>query len=155
IHDGAQQQLVAMAVKLRLANQLTAKDPERARELLEELGGELTQALGDLRDLARGIYPPLLSDQGLGAAVEGQGRKAPFAVTVACDAPRRYPQEIEAAVYFCCLEALQNASKYSEAAHLTISLELGDELLAFRVADDGRGFDPASTPPGSGLTNMA
>jgi signal transduction histidine kinase len=76
IHDGAQQQLVAMAVKLRLANQLTAKDPERARGLMDDLGSELTQAMSDLRDLARGIYPPLLSDRGLVAALDAQARKA-------------------------------------------------------------------------------
>ncbi len=154
IHDGAQQQLVALAIKLRLANQLMAKDPERARQLLDELGGEMTQALGDLRDLARGIYPPLLSDQGLVAALDARARAAPFPVSVDSGGIRRYPQDVEAAVYFCCLEALQNATKYSEASSLTITLDCGEDWLSFEVIDDGRGFDPATVPTGSGLTNM-
>jgi signal transduction histidine kinase len=155
IHDGAQQQLVAMAVKLRLANQLTAKDPERARELLDDLGTELTQAMNDLRDLARGIYPPLLSDRGLVAALDAQARKAPFSVTIEAGSVPRYSQDIEAAVYFCCLEALQNASKYAAATSVRIDLECTEDRLTFRVTDDGRGFDPASSPQGSGLLNMA
>jgi signal transduction histidine kinase len=155
IHDGAQQQLVAMAVKLRLANQLAAKDPERAQGLLDELAHELTQALEDLRDLARGIYPPLLADQGLVAALEGQARKASFPVEVDSGGVRRYPQEVEAAVYFCCLEAMQNAAKHAGGAAMTITLDCGEDWLSFEVVDRGPGFDPATVPRGSGLTNMA
>jgi signal transduction histidine kinase len=155
IHDGAQQQLVAMAVKLRLANQLAGKDPERSQQLLDDLGGEMVQALDDLRDLARGIYPPLLSDQGLVAALEAQARKAQFPVSVDSGGVRRYPQEVEAAVYFCCLEAMQNAGKYADGAAMTIALDCGDEWLSFEAGDGGPGFDPATVPAGSGLTNMA
>ena len=84
--------------------------------MLAELQTESTQALEDLRDLARGIYPPLLADKGLGAALEAQARKAAVPVTVETDGVGRYPQEMEAAVYFCCLEALQNVAKYAEAS---------------------------------------
>src|SRR5207302_6690668 len=110
IHDGAQQQLVALAVKVRLARQLGAKDPARANELLEQTETELSQALADVRDLARGIYPPLLADRGLVAALEGQARRSAVPVQIEAEGMSRYPQDREAAVYFCCLEALQNVA---------------------------------------------
>jgi signal transduction histidine kinase len=154
IHNGAQQQLVAMAVKLRLANTLTERDPAKARAMLTELETDMTDAMEDLRDLARGIYPPLLADQGLVAALQAQGRKSPIPVRVEAEQVGRYAQEIEAAVYFCCLEALQNAAKYSSAGEVRIRLTGAGEEIAFEVRDDGRGFDPATTPRGAGLTNM-
>jgi signal transduction histidine kinase len=155
IHDGAQQQLVALSVKLRLLGQLTDHDPEKAKALATELQAESADALENLRDLARGIYPPLLADQGLAAALESQARKAAVPVTVESDGVGRYAQEIEAAVYFCCLEALQNIAKYAEARAAIIRLSNGAETLTFEVADDGRGFDPASTGYGTGLQGMA
>jgi signal transduction histidine kinase len=155
IHDGAQQQLVALAVKLRLAESLTERDPARARELIAQVTGETQSALEDLRDLARGIYPPLLADQGLAAALEAQARKSAVAVTVEPDGVGRYPQEVEAAVYFCVLEALQNVAKYAQASAARVRLAAADGELRFEVADDGAGFDPANTPRGSGLINMA
>src|SRR5437870_2594498 len=115
IHDGAQQQLVALAVKIRLARALSAKDPQKGNDLLSQAEAETTEALEDLRDLARGIYPPLLADQGLAAALRSQAQKAPIPVQVEADRIGRYPQEAEAAVYFCCLEALQNTAKYAGA----------------------------------------
>ena len=153
IHDGAQQQLVALAVKLRLAEGMVARDPERARTLLGELQAETTSTLEDLRDLARGIYPPLLADQGLVAALQAQARKAPVPVAVRHDGVDRFPREVEAAVYFCALEALQNIAKYAEADRVEIGLERADGVLRFVVRDDGVGFDTAA-PGGSGLTNM-
>jgi signal transduction histidine kinase len=154
IHDGAQQQLVALAVNLKLARTLSAKDPEKGQEILDRLQAEAQDALDDLRDLARGIYPPLLADQGLAAALESQARKATVPVTVDPDGIGRYPQEAEAAAYFCVLEALQNVSKYADASAVTVRLGQENGELVFEVADDGRGFDPATTPQGSGLQNM-
>jgi signal transduction histidine kinase len=155
IHDGAQQQLVALAVKIRLARTMSGRDVEKAQSLLEELQGETQDALENLRDLARGIYPPLLADKGLAAALEAQARKVPFPVRVEPNGIGRYPAEAEATAYFCVLEALQNATKYAEASSATVRLGQEDGYLVFTVADDGRGFDPATTPPGSGLQNMA
>jgi signal transduction histidine kinase len=154
IHDGAQQQLVALAVKLRLVETLAARDPDRAAAMAAEAKAELQDALDDLRDLARGIYPPLLADQGLRAALESQVRKASVPVTVHADGIGRYPQEAEAAAYFCVLEALQNVAKYAEASAVTVRLGQENGELVFAVTDDGRGFDPATTPQGSGLQNM-
>ena len=154
IHDGAQQQLVALAVKLRLAEQLAGKDSP-AGNLLSQLQTETADTLQNLRDLARGIYPPLLSDQGIAAALSAQARKAPLPVEVDADGVGRYPQEAEAAVYFCCLEALQNIAKYAEATNARISLYQQDGELRFAVSDDGKGFDPETTPRGSGLQNMS
>ena len=154
IHDGAQQQLVALTVKLRLLGQLVSRDPAKAAELAADLQAEATGALEDLRDLARGIYPPLLADQGLKAALEAQARKAALPVGVETDGIGRYPQDVEAAIYFCCLEALQNVSKYANATHATV--RLSDEGgLRFEVVDDGAGFDPSSTGYGTGLQGMA
>lgn len=155
IHDGAQQQLVALAVKLRLADGLVERDASKAHELLGQLQGETNAALDDLRDLARGIYPPLLADKGLPAALEAQARKSGLPVGIDADGVGRYPQEIEAAVYFSCLEALQNVAKYAEASLVTVSLVERDRALTFVVTDDGRGFDPAITTGGTGLQGMA
>jgi signal transduction histidine kinase len=105
LHDGAQQQLVALTVQLGLLERL-ADDPERVRQTSVQLQAALRDALDDLRDLARGIYPPLLADKGLPAALEAQGRKAAVATTIEPDGVGRYPREIEAAVYFCALEAM-------------------------------------------------
>jgi signal transduction histidine kinase len=155
IHDGAQQQLVALSVKLRLLKALTGKDPAKAGELVDQLQAESQDALENLRDLARGIYPPLLADKGLAAALEAQARKTALPVTVEPNGVGRYPQEAEAAAYFCVLEALQNAAKHASASAVTVRLREDDGLLAFEVSDDGSGFDVEETPSGSGLQNMA
>jgi signal transduction histidine kinase len=155
IHDGAQQQLVAMQVKLRLADGMVERDPQKTHELLAELQQESNEALEDLRDLARGIYPPLLADKGLTAALEAQARKASVPVTVDPDGIGRFQPEIEAAVYFSCLEALQNVAKYAEANAAAIRLSNGSGELRFEVSDDGRGFDPSATSYGTGLQGIA
>ena len=155
IHDGAQQQLVALAVKIRLARQLGTKDPGKANDMLEQTEAEITQALEDLRDLARGIYPPLLADRGLVVALSGQVRRSPVPVEIHAEGVGRYPQESEAAVYFCCLEALQNVAKYANASSAWIRLAEGDEDLTFQVSDDGVGFDPGARGYGTGLQGMA
>jgi signal transduction histidine kinase len=155
IHDGAQQQLVALQVKLRLAEQLAGRDAPKAGELLTQLQADTGAAIEDLRDLARGIYPPLLADQGLAAALEAQARKAAVPTTVRARGIGRYPQDVEAAVYFTCLEALQNTAKYAAASSATVSLSRSDGHLLVRVVDDGRGFDPAVVGHGTGLQGMA
>jgi signal transduction histidine kinase len=155
IHDGAQQQLVALNVKLGLVHTLARKDLDKAEQLIEELRGETQAALEDLRDLARGIYPPLLADQGLAAALASQARKAPLPIRLDPAGIGRYPQEAEAAIYFCVLEALQNVAKYAGASQAQISLAAANGQLTFQVADDGAGFDPAGTSMGTGLQGMA
>ncbi|HXF36246.1 MAG TPA: sensor histidine kinase [Actinomycetota bacterium] len=155
IHDGAQQQLVALTVQLRLLEQRIERDPEGAREAAAQLRGAAAEALEDLRDLARGIYPPLLADKGLPAAIEAQARKAPVPVRLQADGVGRYPREAEAAVYFCVLEALQNAAKHAGGSEVRVRLWASEGELAFAVEDDGPGFDPSTTPRGAGLQNMA
>jgi signal transduction histidine kinase len=154
IHDGAQQQLVALSVRLRLAQALVGKDPDGAAAMLGELQGDATTALEDLRDLARGIYPPLLADQGLPAALQAQARKSVVPLEVSTDGVTRYAPEVEAAAYFCVLEALQNVAKYARASRVDVRLARDDGRLVFEVADDGVGFDPASSGAGSGVQGM-
>jgi signal transduction histidine kinase len=155
LHDGAQQQLIALAVKARLAEQVAERDPSKSTTLLRDIHHDAQLALEDLRDLARGIYPPLLADQGLPAALEAQARKSSLPVTVDAVGTARYPQAVESAVYFCCLEALNNVAKYSEANHVTVRLSRRDGELRFEVADDGRGFDAEAVTYGTGLQGMA
>ncbi|MGA9161427.1 MAG: histidine kinase [Actinomycetota bacterium] len=155
IHDGAQQQLVALAVKLRLADTMVGRDDGKAHEMLAELGTGANDALETLRDLARGIYPPLLADQGLSAALEAQARKAPVPTTVNPDGLGRFDRDVEATTYFCVLEAIQNVAKHAQASAVTITLSHRDGYLVFEVTDDGRGFDPGRVGYGTGLQGMA
>jgi signal transduction histidine kinase len=155
IHDGAQQQLVALSVKTRLARDLTPRDPGKAAEMLTQIDAEIQTTLEDLRDLARGIYPPLLVDKGLGAALDAQARRSPVPTTVQTEGIGRYPPELEAAVYFSCLEALQNVAKYAEASSATVTIAQSNGHLTFEVADDGRGFDPSAERSGTGLQGIA
>ena len=154
LHDGAQQNLVALKVKLGLVEMMTAKDPRKAKEMLSGLKADADEALETLRDLARGIYPPLLADQGLTSALRSQARKATLPVTVEGEGVGRYPQDVEAAVYFCVLEALQNVQKYAAATSAVVRLTEVDRQLRFEVSDNGHGFDGARTDRGAGLTNM-
>jgi signal transduction histidine kinase len=154
LHDGAQQNLVALKVKLGLAEVFAEKDPGKATQLLAEIKAETDEALDTLRDLARGIYPPLLAEQGLAPALEAQARKATVPVEVKTEGVGRYPQEVEAAVYFCCLEALQNVQKYARASTAAVRLSSTNGFINFAVEDDGAGFDPDQTRRGSGLTNI-
>ena len=155
IHDGVQQQLVALAVKLKLADTMIDRDAEVAHASLAQLQTDAQQTLEDLRDLARGIYPPLLADKGLVAALEAQGRRASFPVTLASNGVGRYGRDVEATVYFCALEALNNVAKYANASNTTIELGSTDELLTFVVRDDGAGFDRSAISYGTGLQGMA
>jgi signal transduction histidine kinase len=155
LHDGAQQQLVALAVQLKLAEQMAGTNTDKERELLTRLGSQASAALEDLRDLARGIYPPLLADRGLAVALEAQARKAAVPTTVETANVERYAQEVESTVYFCTLEALNNVAKYAGATSAVVRLSQSDGHLEFAVQDDGRGFDADASSYGTGLQGMA
>ena len=155
LHDGAQQQLIALAIQLKLARSVLDRDPAKAGDMLDALHGAATDALEDLRDLARGIYPPLLADKGLPAAIQAQARKAVVPVTVESDGIGRFDPDVESAVYFSCLEALQNVAKYANASAARIALSDGSGELRFEIRDDGRGFDPAAMSYGTGLQGIA
>lgn len=154
LHDGAQQHLVALKVRLGLAQALAAKDPARLGPVLAELQTEADSTLATMRELAHGIFPPLLAERGLKEALQSHARRATLPVSVDADGLGRYPQEVEAAIYFCCLEALQNVQKYAQASTATVRLWEERGLLRFEVADDGVGFDPALARHGAGLTNL-
>ena len=154
IHDGAQQRLVALAVLFNMAAGMAKPLGEEHHAAIAELGAQAQAALETLRDLARGIYPAVLSDGGLIPALQSQARKSTMPVEVVADQIGRYSQDVEAAVYFCCLEALQNAAKYAEAERVIVRIgDLGGEIR-FAVEDDGVGFDPGAVEAGSGTTNM-
>ena len=153
LHDGAQQDLVALAIKVRIGS--TVEDLAQAKEIFGELRAEAAGALENLRDLARGIYPPLLADLGLAAALNAQAAKSTVPAAVEADRIGRFGQDTEAAVYFCCLEALQNTAKYAKATRARICLREQNGTLGFTVSDDGAGYDARHTPMGSGQRNMA
>lgn len=155
LHDGAQQQLVALSIQLKLARTMLDRDPAKTGELLDGLQTTAGDAIEDLRDLARGIYPPLLADKGLPTALEAQAKKAAVPFTVSADGVVRYAQDVEAAIYFSCLEAMNNVAKYAEASGASVILTQSDGHLTFEVADDGRGFDPHATGYGTGLQGIA
>jgi len=155
LHDGAQQHLVALSVKVRLLEQFAQRDPERAKSLMNQLQEDVGSAIEELRSLAHGIYPPLLSSAGLGVAMSAACRRAPLPATVEADGVGRHAPEIEAAVYFCCLEAMQNAAKHAgpkATARVRIWEDAGG--LLFEVCDDGAGFQTNPDSEGAGLTNM-
>ena len=152
LHDGAQQRFVALTLQLRL---LSRQRPEIADDLAIVID-ELQEANEEVRTLAHGIYPPLLRARGLSEALSAAARRSPLNVTVQAETTTRYSQRIEVAVYFCCLEALQNAGKYGgEAVNVTIDLVEAEDVLTAVIQDDGPGFDPEVTTPGQGLRNMA
>jgi signal transduction histidine kinase len=153
LHDGAQQHLVALRIKLELAEELMDTDAVHARKLLHETESEIEEALDDVRSLARGIYPSLLAEQGLKDALRAASLRVPIPTRLECDDAGRYPAAVESAVYFSCLEALQNAVKHAGATALRVSITTNGEL-GFEVQDDGQGFDTARAGFGQGLTNM-
>jgi signal transduction histidine kinase len=155
LHDGAEQQLVALAVKLRLAESLAERNPSATKTMLTDLRTETGEALEGLRDLAQGIYPPLLADKGLAVALESQARKGSVPTEVRSEGIGRYPPAVESAVYFCALEALNNVAKYAGATRAEVRLAQADGELTFEVSDDGDGFDPAQTGYGTGLQGIA
>ena len=157
LHDGAQQHLVALSINLRILQELMDGDVGAARELLAEVQGQATDALVTLRDLARGIYPPALVDRGIVAALEGHLAKSRQGASLTVhprNSDARFAPQVEAAIYFCVLEALQNGAKHAPNAGLRVHLDFASDRLVFEVTDDGQGFDPAVTPAGTGLHGM-
>ena len=154
LHDGAQQYLVLLELKLGLLTKAVADDPA-ASGLTAEIRTDLARALSELRDLAHGIYPAVLESDGLPGALQAAAERSSFPVTVDADGVGRHAQELEAAVYFCCLEALQNAAKHAgEGASASVRLGTIDGYVRFEVVDDGQGYDSPTTGPNSGLQNM-
>ena len=157
IHDGVQQELVALLAKARLARNQLARDPGLAATTLAELQADTRQALEDLRELAHGIHPPVLTDRGLLEAIEGQLARLPVPVYVEADGlgrDSRYPAEIEGAAYFLVCEAVTNALKHAAANRIDVRLAALPGGLRVEIADDGRGFEPSGVA-GSGLRGLA
>ncbi len=154
LHDGAQQRLVALRIKIELAEELLREDPAKGLSRLHLLGDEVTDTLDEIRSIARGVYPSLLAERGLPEALNAAALRAPMETHVSPDGVGRYPQAVESAVYFCCLEALQNAAKHAPGASRVMVDLHEDDRLRFEVSDDGEGFDVRASADGMGLTNM-
>jgi signal transduction histidine kinase len=153
LHDGAQQQLVALALSLRLARTRLERDPQEAGALLDAASRDLQAALQSLRELARGIHPAVLSDHGLGAALEALAQRFPFPVEIAAVPDERLPEPVEATAYFVVAEAITNVARYSHASHAVVTLERDEDALSVVVSDDGvGGADPSA---GTGLRGLA
>ncbi len=153
LHDTAQQRLVALRVHLSLAGEQL---PPEEQPIVEQLERELDEALDELQSVARGIYPQVLAQHGLAAALRSAVQTAAIPVSITDDGLRRHSSAVELAVYYCCLEALQNAAKHAgPGASASIWLSDADGELRFRVEDDGLGFEPARVERGTGLTNLA
>ncbi|HEX6539394.1 MAG TPA: histidine kinase [Candidatus Dormibacteraeota bacterium] len=156
LHDGAQQNLVALKIQLGLAKTLAAKSPESVEAMLDKLTADADEAIQVLRRFSHGIYPPILAEKGLTAALEAHARLLPVAVEVAPASPLpRLQRQSESAVYFCVLEALQNVVKHAEATRVCVELAAQNGRLRFAVVDDGHGFDPSQARGGAGMQNMA
>jgi signal transduction histidine kinase len=152
IHDGAQARLIAL--RMRVGAAVARRGPPPAGEL-DEIGREVDAAIRALRDLARGIFPPILEQAGLADALRAYVRELPLPVTVTPTGVGRYPRAVESAVYFACLEAVQNAIRHSGASNVTVELLDDGHALAFAVHDDGVGFAPSTTAAGTGLVNIS
>jgi len=153
LHDGAQAQLVAVTLRLRA---LAAGLPDARADAVEQVREQVTGTIATLRDLARGVFPPQLAEAGVGAAVRTHLAKTGSPVRLADRVPPgvRGSREVEAALWFCVLEALQNAAKHA-GEDVVVELSVDDGTLRAEVRDGGPGFDPTAAPRGSGLTNMA
>jgi signal transduction histidine kinase len=153
LHDGAQQRLVSLALDLRLARDMVGQNPRQAEKILDGAADELGQALEELRELARGIHPALLSDRGLDPAVETLARRAPVPVQVEAQLGDRVPEPVELAAYFVVSEALTNVVKYANASQARVRVEQVNGRVVVEVADDGVGG--AEPGRGSGLRGLA
>jgi signal transduction histidine kinase len=154
LHDGGQQRLVALRIRLELAEELMDQDPAQARAVLHRLGSEVDAALDELRALAAGVYPAVLAARGLSEAIRSAALQSPVPATVKIDGVDRYSREAETAAYFCCIEALQNVAKHApEATRVSISLSRNGDLR-FEVNDNGPGFPLDDAADGHGLVNM-
>ena len=157
LHDGAQQRLVALRIKLELAAERTDRGDAggaAGAAMLRALGEDVEQALDEVRSLARGIYPAPLADRGLVEGLRAAALRNPLPTTVLAAGVGRHPREIESAAYFCCLEALQNVAKHAAGATAAVIEVRDDGVLRLQVRDDGAGFDPGDVDGGSGITNM-
>jgi signal transduction histidine kinase len=155
LHDGAQQRLLVLGLKLAMARRNVQDDPLVTATQLDDLQHELDCAVRELRELAHGIYPAVLENEGLSVALDDAIQRAAITSELRCDTTTRYPSEIEAAVYFCCLEALQNAAKHAGPdATVNLTLTDHDDQLTVHLRDNGHGFDTSAAAPGSGLQNM-
>jgi signal transduction histidine kinase len=155
IHDGAQQQLVALSVKTNLARQLAARDPTKAANMVETLRQDAARAMHELDELASGLTPTALTELGLVEALRVQAARAAVPVTVDAPADTDAPPEASIAIYFSVLEALQNMAKYAGASRAFVRLARHDDMIEFAVEDDGRGFDTTATSYGTGLQGIA
>ena len=153
LHDGAQQRLVSLALHIRLAQSALEGDPERARALLAEANAQLDEALEELRELARGIHPAILTDRGLGPAVEALVTRAPVPVELTDLPDERLPEPVEAAAYYVVAEAVTNAAKYAQASNVSVSIRRSNGRAVVRIADNGVGG--ADSGHGSGLRGLA
>jgi signal transduction histidine kinase len=156
LHDGAQQHLVALTVSLRLAHTIVGRSPDRAAAVLSEQALAAQVAIETLSTLSRGIYPRQLADEGLVAALRSAVAASPMPVTVDTRGLSRLPAAVEAALYFCCMEAVQNAAKHSGAATVSVLVDQDPCRWQLTVTDEGNGFDQTSTSStlGAGLANM-
>jgi signal transduction histidine kinase len=154
IHDGAQQHLVALAVKVRLAQTLLSRPVQRPEAVLAELYAVLADTVATLKDLSRGIYPRVLSEAGVVPALRVAAETCPVPVTLMAEPRGRAPADVEAALYFCCLEAMQNAAKHAQAKRILVEVRGRDGAVVLVVADDGVGFASAVPGTGAGLANM-
>jgi signal transduction histidine kinase len=156
LHDGAQQHLVALTVNLRLAHTIVGRSPARAAVVLSEQATAAQVAIETLSALSRGIYPRQLADEGLGQALRSAVAGSAMPVTIDTNGSARPPASVEAALYFCCMEAVQNAAKHSGAGIVSVRVDEDPDQWRLTVTDDGGGFDqthPAAAP-GVGLVNM-
>jgi len=156
LHDGPQQHLVALAVNLQLVRQLVDTDPAAAKALLEELGADVRVALDVVREAAEDLYPPLLLDRGLGEALKGLARRVVIPVRVESESLDRHQPEVEATIYFCCAEALENAARHGgSGTRATVRVWQEHDAIHFEVEDDGVGFDQSAGHTGQGLMAMS
>jgi signal transduction histidine kinase len=153
LHDGAQQRLVAVSFSLRLATAKLPEAPEEAKRLLTAASDELTHAMNELRELARGIHPAILTERGLGPALEVLGKRAPLPVTVSNELRVRLPAPVEAAAYYVVAESLTNVAKYAEASRVDVNVRRDNGFAVVEVVDDGIGGADATR--GSGLRGLA
>ena len=153
LHDGAQQRLVSLALSMRMAKRKLRGDPDGAETLLEGAAAELDLALKELRELARGIHPAVLSDRGLPAALDSLAGRSPVPVEVSAAPDDRLPEPVELAAYYVVSEALANVAKYSEASQATVQVARENGHVLVSVSDDGiGGADPGR---GTGLRGLA